>query len=135
MKAWALSGFGAALGMHMQSSQSMAALLRHDVGQIVVLLHDLQDVAVVLQADVDLARDQQILPGVRGERLDLGLDRDQGVAGLGDLGRILGVEGVAEVLERREDGIDRVEQRDPAGVGVALEQIGQAPSGSALEAR
>jgi hypothetical protein len=70
-------GVGAALRDAHAVHPQLAAFGRHDIGQILVLLHHLQDIAVVLQADVDLTRDQQILASIGGERLDLGLDLDQ----------------------------------------------------------
>jgi hypothetical protein len=85
-------GVGRAGGNAKGVLPQQSTLLGYCVGEVVVLLHDLQDVAVVLQAEVDLACDQEVLARVGGELLDPRLGLDQHPCGLVDLRRVVGVE-------------------------------------------
>ena len=99
------------------------ALGRDGIGEILVLGHHLQHVAVPLHAEVDLARGKKVLAVVVGEHLDVLLLLDQQILRLLDLRRIDGIEGIAEIFERAADDILGIaKQRQLAGMLVAVEQ-------------
>ena len=98
--------------------------LRHDVAEIVVLGHDLEDVAVPLHGEVDLAGDEQILAVVLGERLDVRLLPDDELLDLLDARRIGLVVRVAQVLETDPDESGPVaEHCDTAGVRIRIVEV------------
>jgi hypothetical protein len=96
-----------------------ASLLGHDVGDVVVLVHHLQDVAVPFHGQVDLAGEQQVLAVVFGEGLDVRLLLDQHLLDLLDLRGIDGVVGIAAIHQSRPDDAF-AEQRDAPGILVRL---------------
>ena len=94
------------------------ALARVGVGQVVVLLHHLQDVAVPLHRQVHLARQQQILAVVARNGADIGLGGHEHRLGLGELPGVGAVQRVAEVFQRHlHDGRRLGQPRYAAGVG------------------
>ena len=91
------------------------AFLGHDIGNVVVLGHHLQDVPVPLHRQIHLSGEQQILPVVLCEELDVRFLPDQQFFGLLDFCKILRIVGVAEVLEGHTQHA-LVEQGNASGV-------------------
>ena len=111
------------------------SLPRHDVGDIAVLRRRLQDVAVPLHRDVHRAREQQVLPVVRREQLDVRLLRDDQLLGRLDVRRVARIERMAQVLEGRSQHRPGFAQKR-AAPAVAVRVVEPAPAvGHAVAAR
>ncbi len=100
-----------------------AAFLRHRVGDVVVLLHHLEDVAVPLHGEIHLAGGEQILAVVLGKHFDMGLLLDQHGLDLLDQLGVGGVERLPHVFEPHLNHRAAVRQQgDTAGVLIRVVQ-------------